>query len=138
MGYATSEAAEEAFYLAFRQADLDAMREIWAGHDSVSCVHPQAEPLLGQQAVMQSWLDIFDGSTGVGIVAEPLASSVGANLAVHLVTEKLLDAEGRVNGVIVATNVYELTDDGWKMLLHHASPQPGAAVDGLPATHQLH
>lgn len=138
MGYATSEAAEEAFYSAFQQADLDAMREIWATHDSISCVHPQAEPLLGQDAVMQSWLEIFNGSVGVGIVAEPLASSVGANLAVHLVTEKLLDEQGRVNGVIVATNVFELTDDGWKMLLHHASPQPADAAAAVPEAHQLH
>lgn len=131
MTHPTSEDAERAFYDAFRAGDLDAMRAIWATHDSIHCIHPRGELLLGRDAVMASWRQILAGGT-VGIVAEPVSSSVGANLAVHLVTEQLLDEAGRVAGIMLATNVYELTGEGWRMLSHHAAPAPAPG----PATRQ--
>lgn len=123
MSHPTSDAAEQAFYEAFRTGNLEAMRETWAAHDSVYCIHPRGDPLLGREAVMESWRDILDRGA-VDIHAEPVSSSVGANLAVHLVSEQLLDPEGRIVGLVLATNVYELTDGGWRMLMHHASPAP--------------
>jgi ketosteroid isomerase-like protein len=129
MDHPTSEDAEQAFYEAFRAGDLDAMRAVWAGHDSIHCIHPRGELLLGRDAVMDSWRQILAGGP-VRVVAEPVSSSVGANLAVHLVTEQLLDEAGRVAGVVLATNVYELTGEGWRMLSHHAAPSraPGTAA----------
>jgi hypothetical protein len=35
-----------------------------------------------------------------------------------------------------ATNIYRLTDTGWRMVLHHASPAtPPAAKTGTPTLH---
>ena len=34
---------------------------------------------------------------------------------------------GRRRTTLTVTNIYQLTNDGWRMLLHHASPQPAAA-----------
>ncbi len=133
MDYATSEEAEQAFYDAFREGDMEAMRHVWARHDSVYCIHPRGELLLGQAAVMDSWRHILAGG-GVSVAPEPVSSSVGANLAVHLVTEQLLDDSGQVQGVVLATNVYELTDGGWRMLSHHAAP----ATPGMAPSQPLH
>ncbi len=134
MSHPTSDAAEQAFYDAFRAGNLTAMREIWAAHDSIYCIHPRGEPLLGREAVLNSWRDIL-GRGSVGIHAEPVSSSVGANLAIHLVTEQLLDPDGRIVGLVLATNVYELTDQGWRMLMHHASPAPAPAAARGQALH---
>jgi hypothetical protein len=127
MEHATSEEAEKAFYAAFHAGDLPAMRRVWASHDSIYCIHPRGELLLGQDAVMGSWRQIL-AEGGVGITAEPVSASVGANLAVHLVTERLVDATGRLSAVVMATNVYELGPAGWRMLMHHGSPAPLGSV----------
>jgi hypothetical protein len=43
---------------------------------------------------------------------------------------------------ILATNVFELTDGGWRMVIHHAAPAPAEAQqrreEAAPASHTLH
>jgi ketosteroid isomerase-like protein len=48
----------------------------------------------------------------------------------HNVIERiaLLTADGTQEAVVVATNVYQRTAQGWRMVAHHASP-------GTAATH---
>lgn len=125
MNFPTSEEAEEAFYSAMRDGDVDGMRSVWAEHDSIACVHPGSEPLLGRVAVMEGWMQILHDGI-VPVQPEPLSASVGANLAIHLVNERVLDEGGRLIASVVATNVYELGRDGWRMLLHHGSQTPAA------------
>jgi hypothetical protein len=47
MTFPTPEAAESAFYAAFEARSLDAMMAVWAGDDSIACIHPLAAPLNG-------------------------------------------------------------------------------------------
>ena len=48
-------------------------------------------------------------------------------------------ASNSARGVAVCTNVYLRTGDGWKMLMHHASPAPAAAAPrGAEAPKILH
>lgn len=48
------------------------------------------------------------------------------SLAVHLVREEI-ELDGQVISVMVSTNIYHIDDGGWRMLLHHASPEPDTA-----------
>jgi len=59
----------------------------------------------------------------------------GMMVAVHSVHENITVAgEQRPRPPMVATNVYLRTPAGWRMVAHHASPAPGAAVvDPAPA-----
>ena len=45
----------EAFYVAFRDKDLDAMDAIWAKKTKVSVIHPGWNTLVGRDEVMSSW-----------------------------------------------------------------------------------
>jgi ketosteroid isomerase-like protein len=49
--------------------------------------------------------------------------------AVHSVLEQLqvMLPDGLHQAVVMATNVYHKTPEGWRMVAHHASP--GAAMD---------
>jgi hypothetical protein len=67
----------------------------------------------------------------------------GQSVAVHAVIE-ILSVPGQQGPTqsVCATNVYELGDNGWRMVVHHASPiaEPAAAAadDPAPPPHTLH
>ena len=59
------EDAEEAFYRAFEQSDLEMMEKIWSDDDSIVCIHPNAPRLEGHEEVMDSWRQIFESDNGL-------------------------------------------------------------------------
>jgi hypothetical protein len=64
----------------------------------------------------------------------------GPTVAVHSVVEVVGAASGGPTGSMHATNVYELTEGGWRMVVHHASALAEAAAPEEPAApaHILH
>lgn len=142
--YATPEEAETAFYEAFERADLAAMMAVWAESDDIVCVHPQGPRLVGFEAVRESWVQIFAGGAQLRVRVSEVQSFEGPDIAVRSVVE-LLAPPGRAEPVqtVHATNVYEFTEGGWRMVVHHATtapePSPSPAEDDDPGpAHTLH
>jgi hypothetical protein len=55
-------------------------------------------------------------------------------LAVHSVRESIaVRGEKRAAVPVSATNAYMRTGNGWRMILHHASPAPQGAAQQRPA-----
>jgi ketosteroid isomerase-like protein len=141
--FQTPDEAESAFYDAFERANLSAMMAVWAETDDVVCVHPQGPRLVGFEAVRDSWMQIFAG--GAQLRVRPTeqrrfdAQSVAVRAVIELVTP--VREEAPVTSVC-ATNVYELTASGWRMVSHHASALVEApatqAEEPAPAGHTLH
>jgi ketosteroid isomerase-like protein len=54
--------------------------------------------------------------------------------AVHHVLERVnvMTAEGAVQAYVTATNVYHKTAQGWRLVVHHASPGTQASVQEMP------
>lgn len=122
--FATPEAAEAAFYDAFERADLDAMMRVWARDDSIVCIHPMGPRLLGRRAVENSWRDILGGGPSMRFHITGLHATRHALVAVHCVHENISHgAQFSQHAIMIATNLYQLTDQGWRMVLHHASPK---------------
>ena len=122
--YPTPDDAENAFYEAFERRDLAAMMAVWAESDDVVCVHPRGPRLTGFEAVRDSWAQIFAGGGGqIRVRATEVRRFDGNSVSVHTVVE-LLAAVGSTTATqsVCATNVYELTDGGWRMVVHHATP----------------
>ncbi|HXZ48426.1 MAG TPA: nuclear transport factor 2 family protein [Usitatibacter sp.] len=138
--YPTPDDAENAFYDAFERGDLAAMMAVWAEADDVVCVHPQGPRLVGFEAVRESWGQIFAGGSQVRIQVSETHRFDGPTVAVHSLVESLAPAGGGASGSVHATNVYELTEGGWRMVVHHASLLgEAAAPDEPPApAHTLH
>jgi uncharacterized protein (TIGR02246 family) len=138
--FPTPEDAENAFYEAFERADLAAMMAVWAEDDDVVCVHPQGPRLIGFEAVRESWTQIFASGMQLRVRATEERRFLGQSLAVHAVVEILAAAgESESSPPVAATNVYVLTEAGWRMLVHHASPLPGPATEAPePEPHTLH
>lgn len=118
------EAAEQAFYAAFEALDLDAMRRVWSRDPDCCCVHPGGRMLRGFAEVMASWEQILGSGQRLRFERRELAPFAGAEIAVHLLIEDIVAAEGSMRGRMIATNAYRLEGREWRMILHHASSVP--------------
>ncbi len=115
--------AEAAFYDAFQRADLEAMMRVWADDQDIVCIHPGGERLEGVRAVVESWRQIFDADSRLQFELTDARQVQDGRLAVRYVKENIY-VDATLRGVMLATNVYRRSDGEWRMILHHASPQP--------------
>ena len=140
--FATPDEAEAAFYDAFERANLALMMAVWAASDDIVCVHPQGPRLVGFEAVRESWIQIFASGAKLRVHATQHKRFDGQSVAVRAVLEQVSPAgENAPVSSVCATNVYELTPAGWRMVVHHASPlaeAPAQAEEPLPQGHTLH
>jgi ketosteroid isomerase-like protein len=109
-------AANQAFYDAFNQKDVDAMAAVWADSDDVSCVHPGWNLLVGREAVLPSWRNILTNP------AQPRIVMGGATVALRGAVAIVICRELVGGSPLVATNVFILQDEAWKLLHHHSGP----------------
>jgi ketosteroid isomerase-like protein len=127
--FPTPQDCEAAFYEALERADLDAMMDVWAEDEEIVCVHPGGPRLTGYDQVRGSWAEIFANRQRLTMHLSNQVSVNGMMLAIHSLHENILvEGEQRARGVAVCTNVYLRTGNGWRMLMHHASPAPAAAA----------
>ncbi len=113
--------AEAAFYHAFRTLDLGGMRAVWHDSAEASCIHPGSGLLHGTEAIIASWAKIFDHSQPPSVRPRLLQAATDHNLAVHTVAEHISSGSGDSAALVIATNVYTRTREGWRLLSHHAS-----------------
>jgi ketosteroid isomerase-like protein len=131
--FLTPEAAESAFYAAFEARDIDAMMAVWASDDSIACIHPLAAPLNGRAAVSAGWRSMFEAAGQFRIQIEIAHQIREGSQVIRIVREYLhIGQEAEPRPPILATNVYRKEADGWRMVLHHASP---LQVGGTPPAH---
>ena len=125
--FPTPQDAESAFYEALESADLDAMMEVWAEDEEIVCVHPGGPRLAGYDQVRAGWAQIFGSGQRLKVFLNNTVVLSGMMLSIHSVYENITVAgEGRPRPPVAATNVYLRTGNGWRLLLHHASPVPQA------------
>jgi uncharacterized protein (TIGR02246 family) len=137
--FPTPDDAENAFYEALERADLATMMAVWAETDDVVCIHPSGPRLVGFEAVRQSWAQIFAGAAQLRVETTGVQRFDGPTVAVHSLVETVAAASGGASGSVHATNVYELTEGGWRMVVHHASPLPEPPAEEPPEpAHTLH
>lgn len=135
--FATPQEAEAAFYAAFERCDFEAMMAVWAQDEAVCCIHPGGPRLQGQAAVRASWREILGSGERLRFELLDARYTQGPRLAVHSLRERILGG-GVLRGVALTTNIYQLEAGGWRMLMHHASPDPQAARPGSAPPGPLH
>ena len=119
----SADEVEVAFYEALHHGDLEQLMACWADEEDIVCVHPGGPRLVGAAAIRQAFEAMFSqGSIRATPVRLRRVEAMGA--AVHNVLERVDQhtAEGTRRAWVVATNVYLKTTQGWRMVLHHASP----------------
>ena len=129
--FATPQDAEAAFYEALERADLEAMMEVWSEDEEVNCIHPGGPRLAGFAQVRENWMQIFNSDQRLQVQLSDQVIVSGMVFSVHSLHENILVRTGQVEGmrsIVVATNVYQRSANGWRMLLHHGSPAPAPVV----------
>jgi ketosteroid isomerase-like protein len=120
--YATPQDAEQAFYRAFELADLVEMMAVWAEEEDIVCVHPGGGRHTGMVEVRESWRQIFAEGPQLRFTLTGTRVFSGRMLSVHSVYEHVSVAgDPRPTNAVLSTNIYLLTDRGWRMMVHHAS-----------------
>jgi ketosteroid isomerase-like protein len=114
---------EARFYEALASADLERLMAIWSEEDEVACVHPGGQRLIGLAALRASFESIFANGAIPVRPARVRRVQSGA-CAIHHVLERvdIVSAEGARTVWVCATNVYLKGAQGWRLVLHHASP----------------
>ncbi len=135
--FSTPDEAEQAFYSAFEKADIHAMMAVWGESRDVVCIHPGGPRLQGVEAIKTSWKQIFSAQAHLSFTLTDQQVTQDSQLAVHLLRERI-QVDSIVQGVMLTTNIYRLIDGGWRLTLHHASPDPQFKKKDRRETHTLH
>jgi len=120
---ATADDTEAAFYEAMQAGHIERLMAVWPDDDEIACVHPGGPRLVGNVAIRAAFDAVFaNGPVQVSVAMVRRVESAGC--AVHHVLEKVqaMTPEGLQTAYVLASNVYIRHAQGWRMVLHHASP----------------
>lgn len=125
---------EAQFYEALQQADIDKLMACWADEDEIICVHPGGPRLVGSATIRAAFEAMF-ANGNIAARPEQISKVESLTSAMHNVVEcvAVLSADGPQEAFVIATNVYQRTPQGWRMVAHHASP--GTSILKQGATH---
>lgn len=114
---------EAQFYEALQQADIDKLMAVWSDDEEIACVHPGGPRMVGAGAIRAAFEAIF-ASGAIDVVPDKVRRLRTHSSAVHHVLERVqvVGDEGVQTAFAIVTNAYILTEQGWRMVLHHASP----------------
>ena len=120
---ASPDEIEQQFYEALQHGDIDRLMAVWSDDDEISCVHPGGPRVVGAVAIRSAFESIF-ANGAVNAQPEKVRRLQTHACAVHSVLEhiQIMTTEGPQSAWVVATNVYVLGAQGWRLVSHHASP----------------
>ena len=130
---AAVEQANTDFYEAMERGDLAALSGLWLPGDdlTVSSVHPGWPVLRGRGEVLRSYALIMANTEYIQFFLTDVGVSMTGDTALVTCTENILSGgpaeDGNALGplvgqLVVATNVFRRTPEGWKLWSHHGSP----------------
>jgi ketosteroid isomerase-like protein len=119
----STDEVEAQFYEALHLGDIERMMACWADEDDIVCIHPGSPRLVGIAQVRAAFEALFERG-GVQAHPEQICRVESLTSSMHSVVERVqvLTPQGQHDAFVLATNVYQKTAQGWRMVMHHASP----------------
>ena len=108
--------ANDAFYLAFNNRDMTQMSALWSEGAICSCIHPGWQPLVGREAVLESWAGIFESQDPSFQIA-----CHGARVISLGDTYQVICFEELPGGWLVASNLFVVESGEPRLVSHQAS-----------------
>lgn len=120
----------QTFYTALGTRDLRLMSDIWIRDIKAGCVHPGWTVLRSWDAIRQSWENIFDPEDQVDITISDISLIIREDIAWLTCVQQMvyIKRSPQSYNISQSTNIFEKTDNGWFMVLHHASPLPVSEI----------
>ncbi|MEW6144907.1 MAG: nuclear transport factor 2 family protein [Thermodesulfobacteriota bacterium] len=121
----------ERFYRALGSRDLSLMDTVFVHDERAGCTHPGWVMLRGWEAIRQSWENVFDPEDTLDIKLHNVTVDVNGDAACVTCVQELtyINRTPVMMNVSVSTNLFERTESGWLMVIHHASPIPFVAEE---------
>ena len=130
--------ANDRFYRALEGLDLETMDGLWLHAPWVRCVHPGWDAIGGWTAVRLSWEQIFASTRWMRVTPTGVDIASFGDVGIVSCSENISSTEDGDVGLAVAqaTNVFLKTPEGWRMIIHHASPAPVRVTQPFTGTVQ--
>ena len=108
--------ANEAFYQAFSDRDVDSMDAVWSRDAPCVCIHPGWGALDGRDEVMRSWAAIISNPESPRVRSHNAIPYVYGGFGFVICFEEI---DGQF---LIATNVFVREGSVWKLVHHQAGP----------------
>ena len=110
------------FYHAFEVLSIEMMDNLWKHDESIICVHPGWELLVGWLAIRESWVTIFQNTEKIkfNITNTKVRLFDNGDIGVVVCQENIESSVNRQQDKIgiIATNIFERYENQW-LLIHH-------------------
>jgi ketosteroid isomerase-like protein len=118
--------ANQRFYAAFESLDIAEMAAVWSHDDSVQCVNPGWELLLGWEEVRGRWSRLFANTKRIRVALSGVRVRVEGTAGWVACTARVTTAfsDGFDEATVQVTNVFVQRENQWLLVTHHASPLP--------------
>jgi len=114
--------AEDAYYDAFDEHDLDKMMSVWEDSDETVCLLPMLPAIKGLAAIKKAFEPLLKSDGKFEIQTKHLHWIKTDTLAIHLV-EEAINTPGAPSQSVYATNIFQINENGsWHMTMHQNSP----------------
>jgi ketosteroid isomerase-like protein len=132
--FETPQDAEDAYYDALEEGNLDILLGVWAETDEISCLLPMHPLATGRSAVRDAFARLFARGRGIALTVKHLDWIKAGEVAIHLVEESPQQhAPGGPPAMAVyGTNIYRRVADGWRLIVHQNAPTAPPAVGTPP------
>ena len=108
--------ANEAFYRAFADQDMDAMTGVWSEAAILTCIHPGWGLLEGRDEVLASWQAIMSNPDSPNVRCLGAQAHMRDNMAYVVCYEEIDD------NYLIASNIFVHEGRRWRLVHHQAGP----------------
>lgn len=135
MSFDSPQAAEDAFYDALEEGNIDALMAVWDDADDLACLLPMQPWRQGRAAIRETFGQAFQALGGIDIQAAHLQWLTWGDTAAHVLEEQVVGKDGRLALPVYALNLFRRGPSGWRLVLHQnaPTPPPPGTVPGMAA-----
>ena len=87
--FTTPQDAEDAYYDAIDDKDLEAMMAVWEDSEDILCLLPMMPAQRGMEAIRRAWEPLLGGNLQLDMNVKHLTWVEAGDLAIHLIEEPL-------------------------------------------------
>ncbi len=123
--YHTPQEAEDAFYDALDEGNLNQVLSVWAESDDICCLLPMHPLIQGREGVTDVFTHLFSRGHGVSLAITHLGWIETDEIAIHQVEETVQDVPSDTPPPpFYGTNIYRKDNTGWRLIVHQNAPAP--------------
>ena len=120
----TPQDAEDAYYDALEEGNLEGLLSVWDETDDISCLLPMHPLAQGHSAVRDAFTRLFARGQGIALSVKHLGWIDTGDVAIHQVEEtpQHQASGGQPPMAVYGTNIYRRGTRGWRLIIHHNAP----------------